>query len=39
MSSLLFVCLGTICRSPLAEGALRHVARQQGLERFFGRQQ
>ncbi|WP_226634544.1 low molecular weight protein-tyrosine-phosphatase [Brevundimonas poindexterae] len=29
--SLLFVCLGNICRSPLAEGALRHVARQQGL--------
>ena len=32
MPSLLFVCLGNICRSPLAEGALRHVARQQGLE-------
>lgn len=30
--SLLFVCLGNICRSPLAEGALRHVARQQGLD-------
>ena len=32
MPSLLFVCLGNICRSPLAEGALRHVARQQGLD-------
>lgn len=30
--SLLFVCLGNICRSPLAEGALRHVARQHGLD-------
>ncbi|MEH6699648.1 MAG: low molecular weight protein-tyrosine-phosphatase [Brevundimonas sp.] len=30
--SLLFVCLGNICRSPLAEGALRRAARQQGLE-------
>ncbi len=32
MPSLLFVCLGNICRSPLAEGALRHVGRQQGLD-------
>jgi protein-tyrosine phosphatase len=23
---ILFVCLGNICRSPLAEGILRHVA-------------
>ena len=30
--SLLFVCLGNICRSPLAEGALRQAARQQGLD-------
>jgi len=30
--SLLFVCLGNICRSPLAEGALRHAAQQHGLD-------
>ena len=29
MAAVLFVCLGTICRSPLAEAALR--ARAQGL--------
>lgn len=30
--SVLFVCLGNICRSPLAEAALRHEARKAGLE-------
>ncbi len=29
--SILFVCLGNICRSPLAEGALRIAARDAGL--------
>jgi protein-tyrosine phosphatase len=28
---ILMVCLGNICRSPLAEGILRHLATQQGL--------
>ena len=28
---ILMVCLGNICRSPLAEGILRHKARQRGL--------
>ncbi|WP_236059607.1 low molecular weight protein-tyrosine-phosphatase [Chitinophaga rhizophila] len=28
---ILMVCLGNICRSPLAEGILRHLAIQQGL--------
>ncbi|MCB0608231.1 MAG: low molecular weight phosphotyrosine protein phosphatase [Lewinella sp.] len=28
---ILMVCLGNICRSPLAEGILDHKARQQGL--------
>lgn len=28
---VLFVCLGNICRSPMAEGLLRHAAEQQGL--------
>ncbi|MBA4489186.1 low molecular weight phosphotyrosine protein phosphatase [Paracoccus sp. S1E-3] len=29
--SVLFVCLGNICRSPLAEGALRAVAARAGV--------
>jgi protein-tyrosine phosphatase len=29
---VLFVCLGNICRSPLAQGMLEFKARQQGLE-------
>lgn len=32
MPALLFVCLGNICRSPLAEGALRNAAQQQNLD-------
>jgi protein-tyrosine phosphatase len=32
LNSLLFVCLGNICRSPLAEGALRAEAARRGLE-------
>ena len=32
---LLFVCLGNICRSPMAEGAFRRVAEKEGLlDRF-----
>ena len=31
MKSILFVCLGNICRSPMAEGILRSKAVQQGL--------
>lgn len=30
--SLLFVCLGNICRSPLAEGAMRVAALEAGLD-------
>ncbi len=30
--SILFVCLGNICRSPLAEAAFRAVAEEQGLD-------
>ncbi len=30
-TSILTVCLGNICRSPLAEGILRHLAEQRGL--------
>ena len=29
---LLFVCMGNICRSPTAEGVMRHVLREEGLE-------
>lgn len=31
MTAILFVCLGNICRSPLAEGAMRAAASQAGL--------
>ena len=30
--AILFVCLGNICRSPMAEGALRVAAEQAGLD-------
>jgi len=30
--SILFVCTGNICRSPTAEGVLRHLARKEGIE-------
>lgn len=32
MTYVLFVCLGNICRSPLAEAALREEARRLGLD-------
>jgi protein-tyrosine phosphatase len=32
MKSVLFVCLGNICRSPMAEGILRHKAESRGLQ-------
>ena len=28
---ILFVCLGNICRSPTAEGVMRHLLREEGL--------
>lgn len=34
-NALLFVCLGNICRSPLAEGVFLHLAHERGVaERF-----
>ena len=30
--SVLFVCSGNICRSPTAEGVLRHLAAEEGIE-------
>lgn len=35
MIKVLFVCLGNICRSPLAEGIFRQLVKQQGLEGQF----
>lgn len=35
MIKVLFVCLGNICRSPLGEGAFRHLVTQHGLEDRF----
>jgi protein-tyrosine phosphatase len=32
MKKLLFVCTGNICRSPTAEGVLRHLAGETGLD-------
>lgn len=32
MKSVLFVCWGNICRSPAAEGVLRHALAERGLE-------
>jgi len=34
-TSVLFVCLGNICRSPLAEGLFREKVRAKGLEERF----
>lgn len=31
MVKVLFVCLGNICRSPAAEGVMRHLIEQKGL--------
>ncbi len=32
---VLFVCLGNICRSPLAEAVFRHKVRERGVEGEF----
>ncbi|MBJ7328717.1 MAG: low molecular weight phosphotyrosine protein phosphatase [Solirubrobacteraceae bacterium] len=31
MTRILFVCLGNICRSPTAEGVMRHLVAEEGL--------
>ena len=33
--SVLFVCLGNICRSPMAEGVFSDLVRKRGLEQQF----
>ena len=35
MHRLLFVCMGNICRSPTAEGVMRRLVREEGLEHQF----
>ena len=35
MQSILFVCLGNICRSPLAQGIFEHQARKMGVAHLF----
>ena len=35
MKKILFVCLGNICRSPMAEFIMRDLVRQRGLEAAF----
>ena len=32
---VLFVCLGNICRSPLAEAVFKHKIKEKGLEEYF----
>lgn len=32
MVKVLFVCLGNICRSPMAEGVFQHLVEERGLE-------
>ncbi|MBB5355628.1 protein-tyrosine phosphatase [Anoxybacillus mongoliensis] len=32
MIRVLFVCLGNICRSPMAEAVFRHLVKQEGLD-------
>jgi len=32
--SVVFVCMGNICRSPTAEGVFRHLVRQEGLDHW-----
>ena len=35
MKKILFVCMGNICRSPAAEGIMKHKALERGLGDFF----
>lgn len=35
MTKLLFICLGNICRSPMAETVFRHLVEERGLEDRF----
>ncbi len=35
VTRVLFVCLGNICRSPLAEGIFRHKVNERGVDHLF----
>src|SRR3989338_4689842 len=35
MKTILFVCTGNVCRSPMAEGLMRHFIRQNGEEKNY----
>ena len=35
MIKVMFVCLGNICRSPMAEFVLKDMVKKQGLEKEF----
>lgn len=35
MINVLFVCLGNICRSPMAEAVFKHLVEQEGLSQHF----
>ena len=32
MTKILFVCMGNVCRSPIAEGVFRKMVRDAGIE-------
>ena len=36
MQKVLFVCLGNICRSPLAEAIFDHLVKEKGLQDVIG---
>ena len=35
VTSLLFICLGNICRSPAAEGVMKHIVEREGCDADF----
>ena len=35
MTKILFICHGNICRSPMAEFVMKHMVREEGLEKNF----
>ena len=35
MTRILFVCLGNICRSPMAEFVMKELVKEKGLEQEF----
>lgn len=35
MIKVMFVCLGNICRSPMAEFVFKDIVKKQGIEKYF----